>query len=89
VRNIVDDIDHAVKANTSLELLQREAGKIPQIENYRSLLAREPFEQGATVVSAFGMGMLDVALASFVMDEAAKREEIREISGLLPVLGRW
>lgn len=89
VRNIVDDVNHAVKANTSLHLLQESAGGIPRIEDYGSLLAGDPFEQQATVVSAFGMGMLDIALASFVMDEAEKRQDIHEISGLLPRLSRW
>lgn len=89
VRNIVDDVDHAVKANTSLHLLQQKESRIPRIEDYRSLLAGKQFDQQATVVSAFGMGMLDIAVASFVMDEAAKRQKIKQISGLLPSLERW
>jgi 2,3-diaminopropionate biosynthesis protein SbnB len=89
VRNIVDDVNHAVKANTSLHLLEQDKGSIPRIENYRHILANEAPLEEPVVVSAFGMGMLDVALACFVMDKAAQIGELREISGLLPDFSRW
>jgi len=89
VRNIVDDVSHAVKANTSLHLLQQQDGSIPRIENFQSLLKKEKVSPQATVVAAFGMGMLDVALASFVMDEAQKMGEVQTVSGILPKFNRW
>jgi len=90
VRNIVDDVEHAVKANTSLHLLQQEAGSIPRIENLQNLLSVKATQtKEATVVAAFGMGILDIAVASFIMEMADKTNELLELKGMLPSLSRW
>jgi 2,3-diaminopropionate biosynthesis protein SbnB len=69
-RNIVDSIDHALKANTSLHLLEQVQGRIFRIENFSSLDSAASNKQQGAVVSAFGMGMLDIALADFVLERA-------------------
>jgi N-[(2S)-2-amino-2-carboxyethyl]-L-glutamate dehydrogenase len=89
VRNIVDDVHHAVKANTSLHLLEQEAGRIPRIEDFGNLLTGKTQKREATVVAAFGMGILDIAVANLIMDIAGSTNELLEIEGMLPNLSRW
>ncbi|MEP2783234.1 MAG: hypothetical protein ABJO67_20250 [Pseudoruegeria sp.] len=89
VRNIVDDVNHAVKANTSLHLLEQSDGKIPSLENFARILQSPPQEPAATVVSAFGMGMLDVAFGGYIMNKAEGQGHVRIVPDFLPSLNRW
>ena len=89
VRNIVDDVDHAVKANTSLHLLQQEMGQIDSIENFSNIITKPEMAKEAVVVSAFGMGMLDVAFGGYVMNKAEEQGSIREIDGFRSPQTRW
>lgn len=88
-RNIVDDVDHALKANTSLDLLRQRAGAVKWLENYSAIIAEPDRSQTPTVVSAFGMGILDVALAAFILDRAVSLEKTIEINDLVAPYSRW
>jgi N-[(2S)-2-amino-2-carboxyethyl]-L-glutamate dehydrogenase len=71
--NIVDDVDHCLKAATSLHLTEQEVenrdfvtGTIDRlIQGKLSLDLQKPI-----VYSPFGMGILDLAIASYVYQEA-------------------
>ncbi|GAA3892955.1 2,3-diaminopropionate biosynthesis protein SbnB [Streptomyces lacrimifluminis] len=75
--NVVDDADHVCRERTSLDLAQRAAGNrdfiaapIGALLRGTATLRREP---GRPVVySPFGLGVLDVALAEFVREEAER-----------------
>jgi len=89
IRNVVDDVEHALKANTSLHLLQKCQGTINNVENYSGIIQGEMSGDRPTVVSAFGMGILDVAVANFVMTRAQQMGICRRIDGILPQMERW
>ncbi len=89
VRNIVDDVDHAVKANTSLHLLKLDKGSIPSLENFYQILNHPPLDPQATVVSAFGMGILDIAFADYIMKKAEEVNQVLEIEGFMSPQARW
>lgn len=84
VLNIVDDIDHALKANTSLHQLEGAIGRTFPLVNFSPLMEGTAPENGdGGVVSAFGMGMLDVALANFVFEQAARDGVAEALPGFL------
>ncbi|GAA1894313.1 2,3-diaminopropionate biosynthesis protein SbnB [Streptomyces durmitorensis] len=90
--NIVDDVDHAVRERTSLDLAVQAAGHrdfiAPAIG--RLLLdegSEHAFtpERGRTIVYApFGLGVLDIALADAVLDAARTQNLGVEVEGFLP-----
>jgi len=72
-RNVVDDADHACRERTSLHLAEQHTGNREFIhDNLGSALVRGPRHDPGTVtvVSPFGLGALDIALASYVRDRA-------------------
>lgn len=76
--NVVDDIDHAVRANTSLHLAEQKVGHRDFV---RATLAEvlngsQPARRSAddiVVFSPFGLGVLDLAVAQLVMQQAVTR----------------
>ncbi|MGF0171317.1 2,3-diaminopropionate biosynthesis protein SbnB [Streptomyces sp. Marseille-Q5077] len=90
--NIVDDVDHAVRERTSLDLAVQAAGHCEFIDPPigRLLLDEgtdEAFvpEPGRTVVYApFGLGVLDIALADDVLTAARAQGLGVEVEGFLP-----
>lgn len=90
-RNIVDDIGHALKANTSLHLLEQKVGRSFPIENFQRLLSNQVRKPEGGVVAAFGMGILDVALADLLLGlaEAGTASSIRYIDDFLSNNQRW
>ncbi len=89
VFNVVDDVNHALKANTSLHLLQQRQGRVENVANYAAIAPGTPRPEGPVVVSAFGMGILDLAVAHVVLNAAQECGLLRRIDGLLPEFSRW
>jgi ornithine cyclodeaminase len=72
-QNVVDDVEHVMKANTSLHLAEQQTGNrhfvtgtLPEIMlGRRSVNRRRPI-----IFSPFGMGILDLAVGKWVYDQA-------------------
>lgn len=87
--NIVDDADHVSRASTSIHLAEQKVGNRDFI---RCALAditagRQPARVDRTrpaIFSPFGLGVLDLALAQMVLDDAAQSGGGVRISGFLP-----
>lgn len=89
--NIVDDIDHCLKANTSVHLTE-------QREGHRDFIAGTLYDvlTGATtppadlpvVFSPFGLGVLDLVVAKFVHDQVALQQELTTVPGFFHDLSR-
>lgn len=81
-QNVFDDVDHCLKAQTSPHLAEvlsggRDfvSGALTQVmDGTVSLMADKP-----VIYSPFGMGILDVALASFVFAQATARGDSLEV----------
>lgn len=74
--NVVDDIDHCLKANTSVHLAYQKAGNrdfihgtLPELIHGKTL----PAEQKPIILTPFGMGILDIALGQMIYNEAQKQ----------------
>lgn len=82
-RNFVDDIDHALKAGTSLHRLEETHGRGFFVESFAGLIdgATAP---GGGVAAAFGMGILDLAVADLVLGLAHASGEIERLDRWFP-----
>ncbi|MGJ5673413.1 MAG: 2,3-diaminopropionate biosynthesis protein SbnB [Nostochopsis sp.] len=71
--NIVDDVDHCLKAATSLHLTEQEVGNREFVTGTIDQLVQGKLaldSQKPTIYSPFGMGILDLAVASYVYQMA-------------------
>ncbi|MEV6052211.1 2,3-diaminopropionate biosynthesis protein SbnB [Streptomyces sp. NPDC052107] len=87
--NVVDDADHVCRERTSLDLAQQAAGNrdfiaapIGALLRGTATVRREP--ERPVVYSPFGLGVLDVALAEFVREEAERRGLGVRVDDFLP-----
>lgn len=82
--NIVDDVDHCMKADTSLHLAEQLTGNRDFVAGtlYDVLTGRAAPPADRTVVfSPFGLGVLDLALARYVYQEVADAGELLTVPG--------
>lgn len=87
--NIVDDVDHACRAQTSIHLTEQLVGNRDFIRCLLSdaLSGRAPgraSEQKIAVFSPFGLGLLDVAVGKFTVELARKNKVGTVINSFLP-----
>jgi len=87
--NVVDDTDHVCRERTSLDLAQQVAGdrsfvaaEIGALLRGRTTLERTP--ERPVVYSPFGLGVLDIALAEYVREEAGRRGLGVRVDDFLP-----
>ena len=82
-QNVVDDVEHVMKANTSPHLTEQLSGNrnfvtgtlAEILQGQKSVNRSRPI-----IFSPFGMGVLDVAVGKWVYDQAVARGEDRRIS---------
>jgi 2,3-diaminopropionate biosynthesis protein SbnB len=84
--NVVDDVDHVCRANTSLHLAELLLGDRDFIrtsvgEILLGEAAARVDETSVTVYSPFGLGALDIAVAALVSDAAAAEHAGTRIDG--------
>lgn len=90
--NIVDDIDHVCRADTSLHLAEQRAGHRDFIRGTLAdvttgAISARKNPDVTVIFSPFGLGILDLALSKFVLDLALKKKLGTVIESFLP--DRW
>ena len=91
-QNIVDDIEHCLKAKTSLHLTEMETGNRDFIAGtlVDVLEKKVEFENDAPrVFSPFGLGVLDIGVGSFVLEAAKASGAAMELPHFFSNSNRW
>jgi N-[(2S)-2-amino-2-carboxyethyl]-L-glutamate dehydrogenase len=90
--NIVDDIEHCLKASTSPHLAEQLTGNrdflLGTLDDVMAGRVTVPADR-PVVFSPFGLGVLDLAVGKYVYDEVARRGELHIIDGFFHELGRY
>ncbi|MFD7662745.1 2,3-diaminopropionate biosynthesis protein SbnB [Streptomyces sp. NPDC059788] len=90
--NIVDDVDHCLKADTSPHLAEQLTGNRDFLDGTLAdvLAGRVVVPGDRTVVfSPFGLGVLDLAVGAFVHDAVARSGDLRVIDDFFHELRRY
>jgi ornithine cyclodeaminase len=72
-QNVVDDVEHVMKANTSPHLAEQQSGSRSFVTGTLAdvMLGRRSIDRSRPVIfSPFGMGILDLAVGKWVYDQA-------------------
>lgn len=71
--NIVDDVDHVNRENTSIHLANKKTGDLNFINGNIAKVFQNEIQidnKKATILSPFGLGILDVAIGKYIYDTA-------------------
>ena len=91
-QNFVDDIEHCLKQKTSVHLAEMETGNrdfiagtlVDVLDKKCTIDPKRP-----RIFSPFGLGVLDIAIADLVLDQAIAREEATVIPDFFSNSLRW
>jgi ornithine cyclodeaminase len=90
--NIVDDVEHCLRAQTSLHLTEQRTGNrdflTGTLADVMAGRATLPADR-AVVFSPFGLGVLDLAVGKYVYDEVAGSGELHVIDDFFHELSRY
>lgn len=91
-QNVVDDVEHCLKARTSLHLTEMHtggrdfvAGTLVDVLDQKVV----PDMNRARIFSPFGLGVLDLAVGNFVLDAAKTSGEAIAMPGFFSTAARW
>lgn len=89
VVNVVDDLDHVCRAETSIELAAEKSGNHAFVlgslgEVLLDRVRLPQLDDRVAVFSPFGLGILDLAVAALVYDTAIATDGYEAIEGFLP-----
>ncbi|MET7338170.1 2,3-diaminopropionate biosynthesis protein SbnB [Nonomuraea sp. NPDC005650] len=90
--NIVDDVEHCLKAGTSPHLAEQRVGNRSFVAGtlYDVMEGRVvPPAARPVVFSPFGLGVLDLAVASYVHDEVAASGDLMTVPGFFHEMKRY
>ncbi|UXY31614.1 2,3-diaminopropionate biosynthesis protein SbnB [Streptomyces sp. HUAS TT20] len=90
--NIVDDVEHCLKADTSPHLAEQLTGSRDFLDGTLDdvMSARHILPTDRTVIfSPFGLGVLDLAVGKYVYDEVARAGQLRLIDNFFHDLRRY
>jgi 2,3-diaminopropionate biosynthesis protein SbnB len=90
--NILDDIDHCLKANTSPHLAEQQFGSRRFITGTLAELIRGEVhldDSKPTIFSPFGLGVLDIAIGKDVFDNAVQAGLATAIPNFFAEITRW
>ena len=87
--NVVDDVDHVCRAQTSIHLAEQLTGNRDFIKGTFADLLNGKFwlrshEDEIVIFSPFGLGVLDIAVGSYVLDQARKKNAGTVLDSFLP-----
>jgi ornithine cyclodeaminase len=91
-QNIVDDVDHCLKARTSLHLTEMETGNRNFVSGSLVDVLEKRFKldhQRPRIFSPFGLGVLDVAVGNFVLEAAKSSGDAMELPDFFSNSARW
>ena len=86
-QNIVDDVDHCLKASTSLHLAEQQVKHRHFVDGTLAELmagAIKPDRGRTRIFSPFGMGILDLAVGHLVLDRCRENGSAIEVDGFFP-----
>lgn len=90
--NIVDDVEHCLKADTSPHLAEQLTGSRNfvdgTLEDVMSGRVRVPADR-PVIFSPFGLGVLDLAVGKFVYDHTVRAGELRVVDDFFSELRRY
>lgn len=90
--NVVDDVEHCLKANTSPHLAEQRVGHRDFVAGtlYDVLTGRiTPPADRPVIFSPFGLGVLDLAVARYVYDRVSAAGELRTVPGFFHEMKRY
>jgi ornithine cyclodeaminase len=90
--NIVDDVEHCLKADTSPHLAEQLTGNrefvAGTLDDVMAGLVALPADR-PLIFSPFGLGVLDLAVGKYVYDEVARAGELRVVDDFFHELRRY
>ena len=89
--NIVDDVEHCLKANTSPHLAEQETGNRDFLHGTLADVMNDPGglpTDRPLIFSPFGLGVLDLAVGKYVYDEVTRSGDLNVIDGFFHELKR-
>lgn len=91
-QNVVDDVDHCLKAGTSLHLAEMETGNRDFVAGTLVDVLESRFEldyNRPRIFSPFGLGVLDIAVGDLVLDAARSSGDATAFPDFFSNSARW